>query len=468
MSALLTGTPGIVNVGLSGFVGPMRAAGALVEEVEWQPPGGRPDVAGALAGLVGNPRVVEANRTAHRRLLDADPALVGIERAGDVMPALGERTILHAGPPIGWDDMAGPMQGAIVGAILLEGWADDGEAARQLAASGQVSLLPCHHAGAVGPMAGVTSPSMPVWVVENSRAGNRAYANLNEGLGRVLRFGANDPQVIERLRWMGDRLAPGLRRALAESGPIQLKPLVAQALQMGDECHNRNVAATSLFYRRIARTLVEVSDRDVALDVLGFVDGNDHFFLNLSMAMCKAMLDAAHDVPDSSLVTAMSRNGTNFGIRVSGCGDRWFETPAPVVDGLFFAGYGADDAAPDMGDSSITETAGIGGFAMAAAPAIVGFVGGSPEEAIDHTLRMRHITLGPNPAFSLPQLGSFGCPTGIDAVAVVDTGIAPVINTGIAHKEAGIGQIGAGVTSAPREVFAAAVVALAANLGQVR
>jgi hypothetical protein len=357
------------------------------------------------------------------------------------------------------------MQGAIVGAMLYEGWARDAEAADALARSGEIEFAPCHHHGAVGPMAGIISPSMPVWVVANAEHGNRAFCNLNEGLGKVLRFGANGPEVISRLRWLAEVLAPALAGALETLGGLELKPLIAQALHMGDEVHNRNVAASSLLLKRLAPALLRtgVPPAEIAA-VVDFIAGNDHFFLNLSMAACKAMLDAAAGVPGSSLVTAMARNGVEFGIRLSGTGDAWFTAPAPVVDGLLFPGYTAADAAPDLGDSAITETAGLGGFAMAAAPAIVQFVGGSPADAIANTQEMSHITLGRNRAFTLPALDFTGTPAGIDARKVVDTGIAPVINTGIAHRQAGVGQIGAGITRAPLACFAKAIAALADQL----
>jgi len=313
-------------------------------------------------------------------------------------------------------------------------------------------------------MAGVVSPSMPVVVVENGAAGTRAHATLNEGLGKVLRFGAYDPSVLERLRWFASTLGPALSTVLREGGPIDLKGITAQALQMGDEGHNRNVAATSLFTRMIAPTLVRSVDAATAEAVLAFLRGNDHFFLNLSMAACKSALDAASGIAGSTLVTAMSRNGVDFAIRLSGTGDAWFTTPVAVADGLFFPGYGPDDANPDLGDSAITETFGIGGFAMAAAPAIVRFVGGTPADALGLTREMERITLARNMGYALPSLGFAGTPTGIDARRVVETGVVPVINTGIAHKEAGVGQIGAGIARAPLACFEAALRALARSL----
>ena len=458
----------VVNVGLAGFAENVAAAGGVAVAVDWQPPAqGDRDAAWALAQTLADPRVDEANRIAFARFLEANPVLIDIAPARDVIASMASRRklILHAGPPIAWPSMCGPMRGAIVGAVLLEGWADSADAAMRLVDAGGVALEPCHHHGAVGPMAGIISPSMPVFVVENTTAGNRAYSNFNEGLGKVLRFGAHGREVIERLRFIADDVAPALRAALATLGNLELKPLMAQALNMGDEVHNRNTAATALLFKRLAPSLfTTIESRERAAAALAFIGGNDHFFLNLSMAACKTMLDAAAGVEASSLVTAMSRNGVNFGVRLSGTGNRWFEAPANPVDGLYFPGFSRADAAADLGDSAITETAGVGGFAMAAAPAIVKFVGGSAADALAHSLRMRAITVGANPSFTLPALDFAGVAAGIDARKVVDRGIPPVINSGIAHREPGIGQIGAGVTTAPMTCFIAAVQELATKL----
>ncbi|MDH3714363.1 MAG: DUF1116 domain-containing protein [Gammaproteobacteria bacterium] len=456
----------VINVGIPAFADNIRASGAPAVNLEWRPPGdGDPDVARALATLINRESVEAGNQTAFARYRGAQPVLEGVAAAGETVPGMGERTILHSGPPIDWTRMCGPVRGAIVGAVLYESWAADAARADALIESGEVVLEPCHQHGAVGPMAGIISPSMPVWIVTNTAHGNKAYSNLNEGLGKVLRFGANSPEVLDRLRWMGTVLGPALARMLEQMGGLELKPLMAQALHMGDEIHNRNAAASSLLFRRLMPAALKSGIAHEELEaVTDFITGNDHFFLNISMAACKSMLDAASGVAGSSLVTAMARNGVEFGIRLSGCGDRWFTTAAPVVDGLYFAGYSTADAAPDLGDSSITETAGVGGFAMAAAPAIVQFVGGSPDDAISSTNEMTHITLGRNEAFTLPPLDFVGTPAGIDARKVVDTGITPVINTGIAHREPGVGQIGAGITRAPLACFTQAVVSLAESL----
>ncbi|MDF0606498.1 DUF1116 domain-containing protein [Neisseriaceae bacterium TC5R-5] len=454
----------VIGLGLAGFSDNLRQAGGEVLQLEWVPPAQGDAAANwQLANLFNCPQIEQANETALQRYLDAQPVLVGIAPAHELIPAMaeGQRRILHSGPPIAWADMCGPVQGAIAGAIVFEGWADDVSAAMALAAQGGIALEPCHHYAATGPMAGIISPSMPLWVVENQTHGNRAFCNLNEGLGKVLRFGANSPEVLNRLRWMGEVLAPTIAQALAVCGEIALKPLMAQALQMGDEVHNRNTAASGLFFKRIAPAIAGLPD---AAAVLEFIAANDHFFLNLSMAACKAMLDAAANVPGSSMVTVMARNGVNFGIRLSGTGERWFQAPANPVNGLFFPGYGVEDAAADLGDSAITETAGVGGFAMAAAPAIVKFVGGTPADALNYSREMMEITLTQHPVFTLPSLNFMGSGCGIDARKVVDRGILPVINTGIAHKQAGVGQIGAGVTTAPLACFIEALAALADTL----
>lgn len=453
----------VINIGLTSFADAIDQTGGKSLQLDWRPPAMGDKFAGTqLAKLVNQPEVEAANRVAFERFLSAQPVLNGVGKAKDAIPNFGSRTILHSGPPIEWTRMCGPMQGAVIGAIIFEGWATDQESARKLASSGEIAYSPCHHYGAVGPMSGVISPSMPVWIVKNLDRGNMAFSNLNEGLGKVLRFGANDPSVLERLKWMAEILGPAMNAAVQQIGGIELRPIIAQALHMGDECHNRNAAASSILFKKLAPALLKTDLTQATITkVLEFIAGNDHFFLNISMACCKSMLDAGHGVERSTLVTAMSRNGVDFGIRMSGTGDDWFTAPAPMVNGLFFPGYTQADAAPDLGDSAITETAGIGGFAMGAAPAIVQFVGGTPQDAIAYTREMLHITLGVHGGFTLPPLNFTGSPAGIDARKVVDTGIAPVINTGIAHKDAGVGQVGAGITRAPLECFTQAINSIA-------
>ncbi len=410
--------------------------------------------------------VADANRTAVERMMSARPMLQTVATAGEAIPGMHDRLLLHAGPPIEWERMSGPLRGAVIGAVLFEGWTDDEEEAARLAESGEVEFAPCHHHGAVGPMAGVISPSMAVYVVENVTHGNRSFSNLNEGYGKVLRYGAYSSEVLDRLRWMNDVMAPLLLEALSESEGLDIRALLAEALHMGDEGHNRNKAGSVLFLKLLAPFLARVApDPTVAAAVLGFIGENALSVLNPVMAACKAMADAAHGVEGSTIVTAMARNGTDFGIRVSGIGDRWFTAPAGTPEGLYFSGFSSADANPDIGDSTITETAGIGGFAMAAAPAIVSFVSGVPSDATNATLEMYEITVAEHEHFTIPSLDFRGTPTGIDIRSVVELGITPRINTGIAHREAGIGQVGAGLVRPPSEIFEEALLAFAEKRG---
>ncbi len=467
MNTLLNQPLCVVNAGLNSFADNLKTADGEVVALSWQPPAlGNIEAGLELAQLLRHPLVEQANEVAFARYLSAQPALVDVLFAHEAIPAMAERKlILHSGPPIAWPDMCGPVKGAIVGAVMYEGWATDHQNAEQLITQGKVALEPCHHYHAVGPMAGIISPSMPLWVIENKTNGTRAFSNFNEGLGKVLRFGANSDDVLQRLHWMSEELAPAMKIAVKRLGELELKPLMAQALHMGDEVHNRNAAATGLLIKRLIPALLECNLPMALLQrCVSFITGNDHFFLNLSMAACKVMMDAAANVPYSSMVTVMARNGVNFGIRLSGTGDRWYQAPANPVEGLFFPGYGVEDAAADLGDSAITETAGVGGFAMASSPAIVKFVGGTPADASNNSRKMQLITLGGNPAFTLPALNFAPTAAGIDARKVADRGILPIINTGIAHKKAGVGQIGAGITTAPMSCFVDALQALAQEI----
>ena len=456
----------VINLGLTGFRQALNDARVSSVQVDWKP---SLNVDPKLAQRVRACRAVieRANARATKLILSGMPALVGLQRAIDVIPGMKPDMLLHAGPPITWDRMCGPMRGAIIGALLYERKAATPEAARRLAASGAIKFSPCHEHAAVGPMAGIISSSMPVFVLKNEAHGNMAYSTLNEGLGKVLRYGAFGEPVIERLDWMRDTLYPVLKKAVAKLGRIDLKNLIAQALHMGDEVHNRNRAATSLFYRTIAPAVITTCDQpSVAAEVLEFINHNDHFFLNLSMAASKAMLDAARGIKRSSIAVVMARNGTDFGVQLAGTGKQWFTGPADVPDALYFPGYSKADANPDIGDSAITETNGLGGFAIAAAPAIVQFVGGASDDALRYTRTMYEITAAENNIFQIPALNFRGTPTGIDVRKVIEKNILPFIDTGVAHKEPGVGQIGAGVLNAPALPFQKAFEGFARSLNK--
>ena len=465
MTGLLDQPPRVVTVGAALFADALTAQAVPVTPVDWRPPLGDDDVAADVARVLADPRHADANATAVARMLTAGAELVDVRPAREAL-GLDDATFLHAGPPIGWDRASGPLRGALIGALLFEGRAGSpDEAQRMLAAGEGIGWEPCHHHRTVGPMAGVVSPSMWMFELRDPVHGGTAWCSLNEGLGKVLRYGAYGPEVVERLRWMSGVLGPLLQtavRARAQDDPVDVKAIVTQMLQMGDEGHNRNRAGTLMLLRELLPGLIDsgAPSADVAAAV-AFVAGNDHFFLNLGMPACKLAGDAARDVPGSSLVVAMARNGTDFGIQVSGTGDRWFTGPANTPEGLYLGAFGPDDANPDIGDSAITETGGIGGFAMAAAPAIVRFVGGEVADAIAATRRMYEVTLAEHPTFQIPVLGFRGTPAGIDAVAVTRTGILPQINTGMAGRVAGTGQVGAGLVTPPPEIFPAAVRALA-------
>ena len=405
--------------------------------------------------------IKSANDECLRRVQEGRAVWVDVRIARDAIPGMDEYTVLHAGPPLAWEHMCGPMRGAIIGASMFEGWAKTPEEAVALAERGRLKFDSGHHHHAIGPMSGIITPSMQVNVVRNEPFGIATHSTLYMGIGKVLRHGAYDEGVMAKLRWMNHELAPILARAVQEAGGIDIKSIVAQAVQMGDEMHNRNKASNPLLLARLAPHLVSVADKADAIRALKFIDEAGHFILNTVMAGCKGILDAASGIPESTIVTAIARNGYETGIRVSGLGERWFTAPAPMIEGVYFPGFGPEDANPDLGDSAITETIGLGSLAMAGAPAVVEYVGGTPAFALETTMNMYEITADENQAFKLPALHFRGTPLGIDIRKVVKTGITPVINTGIACKRPGVGQIGAGLTAVPMQCFEKALEAFA-------
>lgn len=452
-----------MSLGLGLFAEDLQRLGVPVVHLDWRPPAnGDPRLGSALARLVENQaRIESANAEAFDRLVNGEPVLVDCRPAWEALD-LPRHTVLHAGPPIAWERLCEPMRAAVLCAVRYENWAANDDAAAEMVSAGQIRLEPCHHWKAVGPMTGMITSSMPVFVVVNRVHGNRAHVTINEGLGKVLRFGANDASVIARLNWLAQEAGPLLGAALRASGGIPLRPLMAQALRMGDEMHQRNVAASALLARALMPHIAHAADRHHAVARLAeFIAGNDQFFLNVAMAAGKALADSAAGVPHSTLVTVMARNGTDFGIRVSSLGERWFTAPVNTPVGLYFPGFSADDANPDMGDSAIVETIGLGGGAMAASPAVARFVGaGGMTEALAATSEIEEICLAEHPHFRISTLDERGAPAGIDVRRVVETGITPLINTGIAGRKAGTGQVGAGVVRAPLACFEQAVLAL--------
>ncbi|MDN6626975.1 MAG: DUF1116 domain-containing protein, partial [Pisciglobus halotolerans] len=449
-----------INVGIDFISEDINKQGAVSTQLDWTPPArGNTELLALLDSLNDESKrekIDAANKEAVERITKSQPILIGYDQAINCVPGMTATTILHAGPPQEWKDMNGPMRGAVTGAIVFEGLASTIEEAEEVAASGKITFSPCHEHQCVGSMAGVTSASMFMHIVKNKTYGNMAYTNLSEQLSKILRFGANDQSVIDRLNWMRDVLGPMLRDAmkLCEDG-IDLRLLLSEALHMGDECHNRNVAGTRTLIQVLTPYIVQ-TDYSIKekVEVFEFIESSDYFSGPTWMVLCKCAMDAAHGIENSTIVTTLARNGVEFGIRVSGMkGNTWFTGPSQLVVGPMFAGFKPEDSGLDIGDSAITETYGIGGFAMATAPAIVPLVGGTVEEAMNYTKEMLEITTTTNPNVTIPVLNFMGIPTGIDVRKVIETGILPLINTAIAHKEPGIGMIGAGITNPPFEAF---------------
>jgi hypothetical protein len=406
-------------------------------------------------------RINKANALAIDRILSVEPVFVDVDTAVDVIPGMTPDTILHAGPPIEWERMCDPMKRAVRGALVFEGLAENDEAAIQLLKRKKVKLSPNHNHDAVGPMTGIISSSMPVLVTRDLTFGKKVYSTFNEGAGKVLWFGAFGKETLDRLKWIRGIFGPAMKRVVNKAQGIPIWSILAQGIQMGDECHNRHAASSNLFLKRILEPLVSINlPKKVLLQVYNFIAGNSHFFLNMTMTACKLSMDAARDIRESTVVTAMSRNGTDFGIRISGLGNEWFRAPAPYLkDALYNPGYDFNDGAPDIGDSSIIETMGLGGFAIAAAPAMASFTGGGFQESIKITKEMGVITLAKNQKFGIPVLDFEGTPTGIDLRKVIEIGISPSINSAVIHKSSGAGQIGAGIVRAPYECFSKALKA---------
>lgn len=459
-----------IGIGTKTFVDDLIHQDREALQLEWKPPaGGDLKMLKILDKIVDSEAIREANQSAVEKMMSTHAVLVGIDLAKNVIPGMDEDTILHAGPPITWEKMAGPMKGAVIGALIFEKRVKNEEEAEELIKTGVIKFSPCNEHKAVGPMAGIVSAHMPVHIIEDKTHGGFAYCTVNEGLGKVLRYGAFDESVIERLTWIKEEFAPLLSKVL-ESRPegVDIKSITSQAVHMGDECHNRNKASTSLFFREIVPYFMALDeDKDAVARAVDFIRSNDHYFLNLSMPACKVAADAAHGIEGSTVVTTMARNGVEFGIRVSGLGENeWFTAPAEMIKGLLFPGFTEADANPDIGDSTITETMGIGGFAMGGSPAIVQFVGGTVADALAYSESMFKITTTENPNFSIPTLDFRGSALGIDIIKVLMTGILPIINTGMAHKVAGIGQVGAGLVSPPVECFKKALVAYDKKYGE--
>jgi Protein of unknown function (DUF1116). len=453
----------VVNIGLEGFYDDLTEQGTPVVQVDWRPPAGG-DVAliDKLARLQ-SAAVEEANAKTIGRMMDSRPLWVDVQPAIEAIPGMEPNNLLHSGPPIDFYDMCDPQQRAVEAAAILEGWVADRAGLEAKLKSGDIKLRPNYELGSVGAMCGIISPSMQVVVTENVTYGNKSWSTFNEGKGNVIWMGTYNEGTIERLRWMRDVFAPSLRAALrTRDEGVDIFKIIAEGTSMGDEVHARSAACTLLLLRQLVPMLLATSiERSTVARIIEFISQNNHSFLSLTLTACKAAADAAHGIPNATVVTAMSRNGVNFALRVGGIKDQWFIAPtAPMDEAIYYSGYGPQDAAGDIGDSAIVETMGLGGMIIGAAPSISSFVGGSMQHSRQSMAAMRTICAGANPAFAPGAVDFTPAPLGVDIRKVVRLGLTPIIDTGVLHKASGVGQIGTGIARAPMAAFHKALAAM--------
>ena len=456
----------VVNIGLAAFGDAIREQETPVVDVDWRPPAaGDPEAVAALERLWGvhGAQVQQANEQVVERMEACSPRAVAVATAREVLPVLAQegRTLIHSGPPIEPHRLADPQRRALVAACIFEGWAEDRAGARALLEDGTIALASGNEHNHVGAMTGVCSPSMPVWVVEDEGSGARAFSTFNEGPGKTLWFGTDADEAIERLRFFRDDLGPLMNRLLEHEGPVEIFKLAAQGLHQGDELHMRSQATGNLLIRDLLPGFAALGGERAAR----FLSTNWHFFLSLTMGASKCTLLAGSGVPGASVVSLISRNGTDLGLQLASMPGRWFVADAPPVeDALLREGYSEDDAAKDIGDSAVIECVGLGGMAVGAAPAVAAFFGGDAADAIARTEQMREICAGRSTRFTIPAMDSAPTPVGIDARLVCELEIAPQITTGVLHVSEGVGQIGAGIAHQPVAPFRDATIALAAAL----
>ncbi len=401
-----------------------------------------------------------ANHMAFSRMVEANPILLDVRPAINVLPGLSRDTILTSGPPIGWAGYTGGQRDAIIGGAQFEGLAKDRTDAIAKLDRGEIKVAGCHDYGCVGSLAGIYTASMPVFVVENNAAGNIAFCNMYEGSNpRRLNYGVYDEGVHERLLFVQNEVVPVIADAVRHAGGVPLKPIMKRALTMGDELHSRNAAAALIFLRELVPSFLALasSGAERITRAVKAVTDDQYFFLRLSMAAAKATADAARNIERSSVVTAMVFNCKGFAIRVSGLGDTWFNGPYPSVQAKLFEGHNEDEITWMGGESIITETIGLGGFAQAGAPALQNYQGGSYEPMIARNKELYQIVVGENPSLLIPAFGFRGTPTGIDIFKVLETKVLPTMDIGIAGRDGG--QIGAGIVRAPIACFEAAAEA---------
>jgi hypothetical protein len=455
----------VVNMGLSLFADAVRDQAATVEHVDWRiPAGGQLDLVGDLEHLYG-PRAAdidEANAEAVRRLDQSVCLLVDIAPAQTIVPGVSGQMLLHCGPAIEWPDVADPLRRSMRAATVAEGWAANVEEADQVLADGTVRLEPAYRYDTVMPMASAIGPSAPMFAVDNRDGGTRAFAPINQGPGETAWFGRETPAAIARLEFLHDVAGPMLRQVLGSSGSIDIFALAAQGVQIGDDVHMRTQGTTSLLIRNLLPQIAALPE-DGRIALAQYLSGNHLFFLNLAMAAAKSAAMWAEQVEGSSIVTMMCRNGTSYGVRLAGSDEVFVSEAPPVAEAMYYPDYGPETSARDIGDSAILELVGLGGAAAAGSPAVAGFLPRGMADAVAMTEQMRSICTAESSRFKLPTRNYRGTPIGVDVRRVVELDTTPKVTTGILHASSGVGQIGAGVATAPIECFRAALKALAAG-----
>ena len=410
--------------------------------------------------------VTAANAEAIERVLASEPWLVGVRPAGEVVPGLAANQVLHAAPPAPWSELSPLIRSGVVGAALFEGLATTREEAEQKAAAGEITVGAAQDHAAMAGGVGSIPASLPVMVLEDRANGNRAYHFLMEGFGRTLVLGMYDDEVEERLSWFRDELGPALDAAISALSGIDCRTLMAEALRRGDELHNRNSAATSMFAERLARGFAKAAVPAATQErAFALMLENTQFFVPVPLAATKLALDAADGIEGSSLLVGCGANGRDCGIKVAGLPGQWFTAPAEVPEGVLFDGFGLEDAGPSCGDSLLVECYGLGATLLPAAPALWGTVGADEARARAITEDAATIALGEHSDYRVPALSNRGAPIGVDVRRVVETGVRPTIDIVMVHPEPGRGVVGFGLTQPPFACFEAAVAAFDTRYG---
>lgn len=393
----------------------------------------------------------EANGRAVEMITKAQPYWVSVEAAGDFLKEMGERTILHSGPPIPYEDMCELHKRGMQNGALMEGWAASRKEADRLLKRGDIHVDSALNYAAVGSGTGIITPSVPLLIVEDRRTKKRAGVFPAEGKfgGGFCGWGLYSKEIADNLRYLRERVYEPLSRLLEEEGGLELKSLIAESIEMGDENHSSQSAVDLLFLKKILPYGLKAENSG---EIIRYFLETGRFFHNFGQAASRSALLGASDIPGSSMVTAAGGNGVEFGIKVAGLSEEWFTAPSPMIEGRYMTpGSRREDQLAWIGDSSVVECAGLGGILSAASPKVCAYRGDNLEKALETTRQMALICIGENPSYRIPNLDFAHSPVGIDVLKCVKTGITPVINGGMINRQGG--WMGAGCARIPMECF---------------